>query len=229
MARFQFLPISPLWLLQTTERDEGFSTLTIVLIVLFMLLITIVAGLLLRPRPPHSTPPFESGDETGWTPWSDQDIETTRLRVRRPLRPRRNLPPATLPAPPAWLRGVGLADNLLALPRAQATIQQLLDATEKGQTAEGFALYSEAYLARFRQAYGLDEDMFAALLNPAATQEGPPIQLASLTDFESRSEGAIEVTAHYAQPPGAEILAERYRLVRDDAGRWLIDDIRPAE
>ena len=113
--------------------------------------------------------------------------------------------------------------------RGKRTIQRLLGSARTGQPGPGFDLYTQSHLERFRASHGLDPVSFEAMLKMQREGNGPTIGIESIAEVVMGTESVIELTVNYVQSRESELPAERYRLVRDARGSWLIDDIRPIQ
>jgi hypothetical protein len=108
------------------------------------------------------------------------------------------------------------------------TVRELLEHANAGQPLRAFALYSEAFLARFKAESGLSDEAFLAEFG---TAEPPPpearAELAAVGEVEELPDGRVRAVIAYTnggKPPPPE----RYTFVRAATGdRWLIDDIAP--
>ena len=110
------------------------------------------------------------------------------------------------------------------------TVRELLDHANDGQFLRGFALYSEAFLARFRADTGLSDEEFAATFGsvPPAPPEARA-ELAAVSEVELLPDGRVRAVIAYSDG-GAAPPPERFTFVRAATGdRWLIDDIAAAE
>jgi hypothetical protein len=108
------------------------------------------------------------------------------------------------------------------------TVRTLLERANAGRIRDGFALYTDAALERFREETGLAPDefdrAFEAVPPPPSDQQA---ELAAITDVDRLPDGRIRALISYGNggtfPP-----PEYFTFVRANGDKWLIDEIAPA-
>lgn len=122
------------------------------------------------------------------------------------------------------------ADNETAdIVAVTATVRMLLDRANAGRVREGFALYSEPALQRFRDETGLAAEEFDRAFE--AVPPPPPDQraeLAAITDIDRLKDGRIRALISYGNG-GSYPSPEYFTFVRSDGDEWLIDEIASAD
>lgn len=199
------------------EPSPRFDTATFALIIIVVLGVVALVALALRPlvaqwlggQPPGAI--SEPGDQQG-----PHDKERAR-----PQSPSGRLP-AGRPKP-AGIR----PDTVLAIAEV---IRKLLAAANSGDYRAGLELYTPAFRHRSAAQSGLTEQEFEAAVATAP----PPLpsewlELDAIDAVEILPGGRISAVAHYRKVAGPPPSPERYVFIQDRTGRWLIDDIAPAE
>jgi hypothetical protein len=150
----------------------------------------------------------------------DQQARNQRERVspQIPAQPQR---PARPPAPAIRPETIAAIADV---------IRQLLAAANTGDYRAGLERYTPAFRRRSAAQSGLTEAAFEAALATAP----PPspsewLELDAIDAVELLPGGRIAAVAHYRKAAGPPPNPERYVFVHDRSGRWLIDDIAPAE
>jgi hypothetical protein len=109
-----------------------------------------------------------------------------------------------------------------------STVRTLLERANTGRVREGFALYSEEALRRFRDEMGLTPDEFDAAFDEVPAP--PPDQqaeLAAITDVERLPDGRIRALVNYGNG-GTSPPPEYFTFVLANGDGWLIDEIEAA-
>jgi hypothetical protein len=109
-----------------------------------------------------------------------------------------------------------------------STVRTLLERANTGRVRDGFALYSEAALQRFRDDMGLSPEEFDAAFDEVPAP--PPDQqaeLAAITDIEKLPDGRIRALVNYGNG-GTYPPPEYFTFVPANGEGWLIDEIAAA-
>lgn len=109
-----------------------------------------------------------------------------------------------------------------------STVRTLLERANAGRVLEGFALYSETALQRFRDDMGLSPEEFDSAFD--AVPAPPPDQqaeLAAITDVERLPDGRIRALVNYGNG-GSYPPPEYFTFVPANGDGWLIDEIAAA-
>ncbi len=199
------------------EPALRFDTATIALIIVVVLGIVSLLALAMRPLVAQ----WLGGEAPGpIREPGDQHARNHRDRVslQIPAEPQQAARPATPAIRP---------DTIAAIAEI---IRQLLAAANTGDYRAGLALYTTAFRQRSAAQSGLTEAQFEAALATAP----PPspsewLELDAIDAVELLPGGRIAAVAHYRKAEGPPPSPERYVFVQDRSGRWLIDDIRPAD
>ena len=223
--------------LQSNATGEPIGTLGVFLLIAFVVVVTLLSIVLLRPSWTLPGDRDHSGedDDLDSIPDPSSEIEWRReasvasSHADSSASHRRDIPPqAPLGAPPpqlpAWLADTGVATTIDALASISRVVLDLVEAGNRGDLAAGFALYTDEFRERFRRNAGLDDALFEHLLACGVRPPHHQISIGSLKEITPRSNDVVEAVVTYesddAPPP-----PERLRFVRDPVKGWLIDDI----
>lgn len=128
------------------------------------------------------------------------------------------------PAVPSTPTAVGL-EEIIAI---TATVRALLERANSGRVRDGFSLYTDAAVDRFRIEMGLTEEEFKTAFDDV---QPPPqdrkAELSAVSKIERLSDGRIRAAVSYGDG-GSNPPPEVFTFVRSDDGQWLIDEIATA-
>jgi hypothetical protein len=218
-------------LVQATESTRDYDSATIALFVVFVVSLTVTAGLLLRDiifpdsdqrdrggrLPPPDQIPAERPHPPGLEPW--------------PSEPTRPSTPSAAPRAdaPAWFSQAMTSQRAEAVVGITATIEKLLDASNRGDLRAGFSCYTPEHLARYQREHESDAGSLERLsrMEPVAAEQR--ISVREVRDITIDPPHRAYATVDYAIDEGTRPPSERFHFHYDQGtGAWLIDAIEEA-
>ncbi|MEZ4499544.1 MAG: hypothetical protein R2839_05600 [Thermomicrobiales bacterium] len=210
--------------LQAAESTDNYDPATIALFALFVVMLAVTAGLMLRDllqenRRDLSQAPAQPDSHPASPPRHDT-IDVAHPMPKQPSFSRQT-------ATPAWYRQAVSGQSTGAAAGVRATIERMVEAANRGDLRVGFSLYTPEYLGREQQALGLDPGAFERLLREDPRPADPPLVLQAISEVIIDPPYRATATASYATASGETRPDERLRFLYDERNLiWLIDDIQ---
>ncbi len=221
-------------LAQVTETTSGYDSATIALFVVFVVSLTITAGLLLRDL---IFPESDTSDRAGPWPSLDQaplekpfrgDILARHPETARATAPASPWQDATVSSP-AWFNQAMTSQRAGAVVGISATIERLIDASNRGDLRAGFACYTPEHLARYQREHETDAGALERLSRMEPVAADYRIAIGAVRDITIDPPHRAYATVEYLAEDGAQPSSERFHFLFDQsANAWLIDAIEGA-
>ncbi len=215
----------PLALAQVAESAESYDSATIALFALFIVVLITTAGLLLRdilqPAQPHTS---QTGFPDLVQPGPDVAAPSeARFHAQTPS-PEHATPDAR--SAPAWFLSAMDSQTSEAATAIRATVDQLIDAANRGDLRSGFAVYTPELLARHQRMMGVDAGEFERLLRSEPNPPAAQLTITAVRDLAFDPPHRASATVEYAQSGNAAGFTEKISFQRDPQRRmWLIEQI----
>lgn len=215
----------PLALAQVVESAESYDSATIALLALFIVVLMTTAGLLLRDI---LLPNRQTGSVTEFADLIQPRADTVthpepafRAQVSAPERPSQ-----AEGSTPAWFLSAMDSHTSEATAGIRATIDQLVDAANRGDLRSGFAVYTPEFLAHHQRVTGVDAGEFERMLRSDPIPPSTQLTIIAVRDLTFDPPHRASATVEYAQDEHDGRIIEKIRFQRDPQRRiWLIEQI----
>jgi len=218
-------------LAQATESTSDYDSATIALFVVFIVSLTITAGLLLRDV---IFPGSDSADRAAsWSPLDQASVDRAFQADPSPRRgeaPGAGAPPL-LPreapaASPAWFNQAMSSQRAVAVVGITSTIERLIDASNRGDLRAGFTCYTPEHLARYQREHVSDAAALERLSRMDPVPAEQRISMDAVRDITIDPPHRAFATVDYQIEAGARPPSELFHFLFDQSTRaWLIDAI----
>jgi hypothetical protein len=222
-------------LAQVTDSTSDYDSATIALFVVFIISLTVTAGLLLRDL---MFPDSDEGDRPGGRPWPDEE-PAERLLPPDALPPQTDAwrPPVSgarlrdaEASTPAWFSQAMTSQRAEAVVGITATIEKLLDASNRGDLKAGFSCYTPEHLARYQREHESDVGSLERLSRMQPVEAEQRISVRAVRDIVIDPPHRAFATVDYQIEDGTQPPSERLHFHFDQsAGAWLIEEIEGVE
>ncbi|MGD9711932.1 MAG: hypothetical protein AB7V46_07705 [Thermomicrobiales bacterium] len=216
----------PFVLAQVSESAEDYDSATIALLVVFVVVLVVTAGLFLRDilsqdqfRPPAGLP-FNESDKPH--EYRHDVVEAIRQRGTAAGH-------VASSERPAWFQHALTGQSAAAAEQIRALLTLLVDAANRGDLRQGFALYTPELLARQQQAMGFDASAFERLLRSLPSPPAVAIDISAVKDLTLDPPSRATALVQFTAIDGSAEYLERMQFQHDSTSdAWLIDSIEPA-
>jgi hypothetical protein len=221
-------------LAQVTDSTSDYDSATIALFVVFIVSLTVTAGLLVRDL---MFPDSDPADRTGAWPSPEQEPlerhfqpdvmphQTDALRPPVPATHMRDGETST----PAWFSQAMTSQRAEAVIGITTTIEKLLDASNRGDLRAGFSCYTPEHLARYQRDHESDAGSLERLSRMAPVAAEQRISVRAVRDITIDPPHRAFATVDYQIEDGTQPPSERFHFHFDQsAGVWLIEEIEEA-
>ena len=111
----------------------------------------------------------------------------------------------------------------------RATIERLIDASNRGDLRAGFACYTPEHLVRYQREHGPDAGSLERLSRMEPVAAAQRIAVRAVRDITIDPPHRAFATVDYAIEEGEPPASERFEFHFDQsAGTWLIEEIEEA-
>lgn len=219
-------------LVQVAEPADNYDPATIALFALFIVALIVTAGLLLRDLLHHE--PEHIPYSSSWLPRDPGDEERPPASAASHFPagyPRTDAASPSGPTDrqqPAWFRQVMTTQQGDIAEGLGRSVDQLIEAGNRGDIRGGFSVHTPEYVARQQAAMALDPAALERMMRAAPRPVEHPVSVSSISEITvdppNRATALVSYAADGDPPP-----PERFHFIYDQAtGVWLIDNIERA-